>query len=163
MAGATNIGEVSDNPISVNVIPMVDVIFCLCLFFMCSFHFKQIEGKIDTWLPGHGQPGPPPPVILEEIRILLRWDSAAQAVVRRVGNRAPAGNDVGLLADVRDSAADYRRAGRTEFPVVLDATDAVPWQDVVHVMDLCKREGLGRIEFTAPYEPAPPEAARGNP
>ena len=51
MAGTQNIGESSDNPVAVNVVAMVDVIFCLCIFFMCSFHFKQIEGKIDSHLP----------------------------------------------------------------------------------------------------------------
>ena len=28
----------------------------------------------------------------------------------------------------------------------------VPWQDVIHVMDLCKKEKLERIEFAAPFE-----------
>ena len=65
MGGSQNIGEASDNPVEINVTAMVDVIFCLCIFFMCSFHFKQLEGKIDTWLPGPGRPSvtplPPPP------------------------------------------------------------------------------------------------------
>ena len=44
-----------DNPVALNVAPMVDIIFCLCIFFMCSFHFKQLEGKFESWLPkGHG-------------------------------------------------------------------------------------------------------------
>ena len=51
MGGGGNIGEESDNPVEINVTAMVDVIFCLCIFFMCSFHFKQLEGKIETWLP----------------------------------------------------------------------------------------------------------------
>ena len=51
MGAGGNIGEASDNPVEINVTAMVDVIFCLCIFFMCSFHFKQLEGKIDTWLP----------------------------------------------------------------------------------------------------------------
>jgi biopolymer transport protein ExbD len=43
MAGTQNIGEASDNPVAINVTAMVDVIFCLCLFFMFSFKFKQFE------------------------------------------------------------------------------------------------------------------------
>src|SRR5438128_10552283 len=76
MGGTQNIGEASDNPVEINVTAMVDVIFCLCIFFMCSFHFKQLEGKIDAWLPNKGGgPGTPPVVILEEIRVFMRWDA----------------------------------------------------------------------------------------
>ena len=78
MGGGGNIGEESDNPVEINVTAMVDVIFCLCIFFMCSFHFKQLEGKIDTWLPkdrGVFQ-GQPEKVILEEIRVFMKWNSA---------------------------------------------------------------------------------------
>ena len=38
----------SENPVAVNVVPLVDIIFCLCVFFMCSFKFKQIEGKFTS-------------------------------------------------------------------------------------------------------------------
>src|SRR5262245_66323574 len=88
MGGTQNIGEASDNPVDINVTAMVDVIFCLCIFFMCSFHFKQLEGKIDAWLPKDkgnliGQMTTPP--ILEEIRVFMRWDPARSATVRKVG------------------------------------------------------------------------------
>jgi biopolymer transport protein ExbD len=53
-------GSSEDNPVPLNVVPMVDVIFCLCVFFMCSFKFKQLEGKFNSWLPRNkgtsGQP-----------------------------------------------------------------------------------------------------------
>ena len=51
MAGSSNIGEASENPVALNVTAIVDIVFCLCLFFMCSLKFKQLEGKIETWLP----------------------------------------------------------------------------------------------------------------
>src|SRR5258708_38416389 len=40
-----------DDAVSINVTPLIDVIFCLCIFFICSFHFKQLQGKLDSWLP----------------------------------------------------------------------------------------------------------------
>jgi biopolymer transport protein ExbD len=48
MAGSQDPNE---NPVAINVVPMVDVIFCLCVCFMCSFKFKQIEGKFDRGCP----------------------------------------------------------------------------------------------------------------
>lgn len=166
MAGQTNIGEGGgDNPVEINVVAMVDVIFCLCIFFMCSFKFKQLEGKIETWMPkdrGQGA-GAPEKVVLEEIRVIMRWDANSNATIRKVGNRPPVATDSDLMAIILQMTADYKRAGKTDFPVLLDAVDDVPWRDVVHVMDLCKQENIERIEFTAPYEvpqgagPEPPK------
>jgi biopolymer transport protein ExbD len=156
MAGSQNIGEESDNPVAINVTAMVDVIFCLCLFFMCSFHFKQLEGKIETWLPKNVglNVGVADKIVLEEIRIVIQWDDRSGASVRRVGNRAPAASDNDLLKVVLSMSADYEKLGKKDFPVLLEAARDVPWQDVVHVMDILKREHLERIEFTAPPAPA---------
>ena len=158
MGGSQN---AEDNPVAINVTAMVDVIFCLCLFFMCSMHFKQLEGKIDTWLPkdrGVNQ-APVEKVVLEEIRVFMRWDPATNTTTRKVGNRGAVGSDDDLMTIIRQMAGDYKRAGKSEFPVLIDAMPEVPWKDVIHVMDLCKKENMERIEFAAPFEytgaPAP--------
>ncbi len=150
MAGSQS---ADDNPVGINVTPMVDVIFCLCLFFMCSLHFKQLEGKIDSWLPkNRGNRSQPVRPVLEDVRVFLRWDSAASRTIRRVGNRPPAADDQDLTEVMRQMAGDHRKAGAAEVPVVIDATSDVPWKDVVHVMDLCVGENLGQIELTQPFE-----------
>jgi biopolymer transport protein ExbD len=152
MAGTQSIGEASDNPVGINVTAMVDIIFCLIIFFMCSFHFKQLEGKVETWLPKTGgfPDGPPPPIVLEEVRVFLRWNPETQSTLRAAGNRGPAASDEALMASVLGLARDWERVGKREFPVIQDATPDVPWRDVIHVMDLCKREKLDRIELTEP-------------
>jgi biopolymer transport protein ExbD len=153
MAGAQNIGEASENPVGINVTAMVDVIFCLCIFFMCSFHFKQLEGKLEAWLPKEGGPPnptvPPPPI--EEIRVFMRWDPATRATVRSLGSRPPAASDAELMGVVRADLDGYRRIHKTP-PVVLDATKDVPWSDVVHLLDLCKRDKVEKVRFTEPNE-----------
>src|SRR6187549_1827644 len=100
MGGGGNIGEASDNPVEINVTAMVDVIFCLCIFFMCSFHFKQLEGRIDAWLPKEkgNQAGSPRDIILEEIRVFMRWDG--NRTVRKVTNTAVSGDDQ-LMDEIR--------------------------------------------------------------
>jgi biopolymer transport protein ExbD len=155
MGGSSNIGEASDNPVEINVTAMVDVIFCLCIFFMCSFHFKQLEGKIDAWLPtdkGNQQHLPPPPPVLEEIRIFMRWDPSTGVTTRKIGSRAPTSGDDELRETVRSLKADYDRAQKPKVPVIIDATQDVPWSDVIHVLDLCKAEKLSQIEFAEPME-----------
>jgi biopolymer transport protein ExbD len=153
MGGSQNIGEASDNPVEINVTAMVDVIFCLCIFFMCSFHFKQLEGRVDAWLPKDGnQPGTPIHVILEEVRVFMRWDSAQNVTIRKVGNRSPVASDQELSETLVSLKTDYERAGKSEVPVVIDATPDVPWQDVVHVLDLCKAQKLPMIKFAEPMQ-----------
>src|SRR5262245_52521311 len=153
MGGGGNIGEESDNPVEINVTAMVDVIFCLCIFFMCSFHFKQIEGRVDTWLPkDHGpEHGTPPIIILEEIRVLMRWDAAANKTLRKV-TKVAVSTDEELMTEIRARKADYVKANKTVFPVVIDATPDVPWAEVVHVLDLCKKDNLSSIEFAEPMQ-----------
>jgi biopolymer transport protein ExbD len=150
MAGSQNIGESSDNPVAINVTAMVDVIFCLCIFFMCSFHFKQLEGKIESWLPKDMgiNPGLPQTNLLEEIRVIAKWDAAAGATVRRVGKGPPLASDADLLKVILSMAEDFRKIGKKDFPVLIESDREVPWGDIVHIMDLCKREKLERIEFT---------------
>ena len=152
MAGSSKIGEASDNPVGINVVPMVDVIFCLCLFFMCSLKFKQLEGKIETWLPKDRgvEQTPPDKIVLEEIRVFMRWKDG-QTVIK-VGNRPAANNDLELMQTINQMSNDYKKLGKTEFPVLIDALADVPWKDVIHVLDLCKKDKLERIEFAAPIE-----------
>lgn len=152
MAGSSNIGEASDNPVAINVTAMVDVIFCLCLFFMCSFHFKQLQGKIDTWLPkdrGIFQGIATAGISKDEICVVIKWN-ATNGTERHLLHQPPVSSDAELLQSVLSIADGYNKAGNTTWPLVIDAAPEVPWQDVVHVMDLCKQNKIERIEFAAP-------------
>jgi len=144
MAGSQ---DPSDNPVAINVVPMVDVIFCLCVFFMCSFKFKQLEGKFDSWLPKDKGPSVVPTAeALEETRVALYWDERTQSVRRQMGTRR-VDDDAELQSLLRDARADWERAGKPSMPVTLDAAGPVPWAAVVDVMNLCKRERIDRIQF----------------
>lgn len=163
MSGTQNVGEESDNPVGINATAMVDVIFCLCLFFMCSLHFKELEGKIDTWLPKDrgNNPTPVDKVELDETRIYLDWDDKTAATVRGIGVKnvgiQKVSSDEDLMKWVVRAEKDWKDAGKKDFRVLIDPAKEVPWMDVIHVMDLCKQEGIERIEFTAPFmEPQGP-------
>ena len=149
MGGGAAIGEDSDNPVEINVTAMVDVIFCLCVFFMCSFHFKQLEGKVDAWIPKERPMGGGCcHRIIDEVRIFMKWDADLKRTVRKIGNRGPVSTDAELLALIEQYRQDYKQAGRPEVPIIIDATENVPWQDVLRIVDLCNAEGLS-LRFTA--------------
>jgi biopolymer transport protein ExbD len=144
-------GSAEDNPVHLNVAPMVDIIFCLCIFFMCSFHFKQLEGKMESWLPKDkgvfGDPVPNP--ILEEVRVFMKWDPATNQTLRKV-NAKPVGSDEELGGLLVDGITKFRQLNRPDTPVIIDAEPAVPWHEVIKVMDICKKNKLDKVELAAP-------------
>jgi biopolymer transport protein ExbD len=144
-------GSSEDNPVALNVAPMVDIIFCLCIFFMCSFHFKQLEGKMESWLPKDkgvfGDPVPNP--ILEEVRVFMKWDAATGSTTRKV-NAQLVNSDEELGSILVERIEKFKSLNRPDTPVIIDAWPEVPWKDVINVMDICKRNKLDKVELAAP-------------
>ncbi len=145
MAGSQDSDE---NPVAINVVPMVDVIFCLCVFFMCSFKFREQEIDFSSWLPKRTGAGPGQPTLVEEVRVTFRWDDAAQRTIRRLGARESA-DDREFTRAVRAALADVRATGGGERPVTIDADPRVPWDDVMNVVDWFSANGIDRLEFAA--------------
>lgn len=152
MAGGTS----EDNPVGINVAAMVDIIFCLLLFFMCSLKFKELEGKMDSWLPENK--GDKPSAVMnqpvEEIRVVLSFKRGGaegkpelQRALRQRG--IPPGREGDRLLEelVAKEYADHRSLGRADIPVIIDAGPAVPWQAIIDVMNLAKKLEIPKIEF----------------
>ncbi len=157
MAGVS-VGESEDNPVAINITALVDIIFCLCVFFMISFKFKQIEGKFDTWLSKEkGAQGMPLKAVIEEIRVAMFWDEANEDVVRKMGTRIVPDDDE-LQRLISDSYEDYKRMNKPDVALTIDAASQVPWDAVVEVINLAKRVGVEKIEFA--FGAPPPRSAR---
>ena len=159
MAGVS-VGESDENPVAINVTALVDIIFCLCVFFMISFKFKQIEGKFDTWLPkGKGTGGVgDSAAIIEEIRIAMFWDETEMVSKRQLKKR-PVDDDDELQALMKEAHDDFVRMNKPDTPVTIDADARVPWDDVLRVVNICKRNQIDKIEF-ALGAPPPPAGVR---
>lgn len=148
MAGG---GEAEDNPVNINVVPMVDVIFCLCVFFMCSFKFKQLEGKFASWLPkDKGLGGATDPGEISEMRVALFWDNGN--VRRQFGHKEVPldrrSDGEGSLEEILDSAhRDFVSRGKPDTPCIIDGASEVPWQSIYTVVNICKALEIEKIEF----------------
>ncbi|MBI3818191.1 MAG: biopolymer transporter ExbD [Planctomycetes bacterium] len=148
MAGGSGESN-SDNPLPLNVVPLIDVIFCLLLFFMCSFHFKSLEGKMEAWLPADKGQGPSPTKKIQtaDLRVDLSWNAAAQRTVRRFGRTEYASDaELGELLKIqfdRNSVATPDIA----VPLSIRSEAGVPWNDVMRVMDIARERHLPSIEF----------------
>lgn len=102
-------------------------------------------------VPSVEGPRDPNDVILEEIRVFMKWDPNRGSTIRKVGNRGEMGSDEELMAVVLGMVEDYGNAGRSDFPLLIDATPDVPWKDVDHLADLCRKANVRRIEIAAPF------------
>src|SRR5688572_22064674 len=134
MAGSQDPNE---NPVGINVVPMVDVIFCLCVFFMCSMKFKELEGKFESWLPkdkGQSQ-AMPQDMPIEEVRVALFWDEANKRTIRKFGSTTVQ-DDAHLRTLIRDGYAGWVRLGKPETPLIIDGAQMVPWHEIVNVVNL---------------------------
>lgn len=137
-----------ETPLELNMTPMIDVIFQLLIFFMCSLHFKSLEGKLASYLPkdkGLRQaPVDLPPV---EIRIRLTYDEATRRTTCRVGDRTMKDRDE-TAATVRRWHEEFRaRLGPSaKVPARIQADRLVPFQEVVNVLDACQEAGV-KVEF----------------
>ena len=101
--------DARDNPVAINVIPMVDVIFCLCVFFMCSFRFVVREGEHETWLPKtKGSEGAVATLPLE-VRVVLTLDPVDGRVVTRIGLK-PVADLAALQSELAQASSDLEIA-----------------------------------------------------
>jgi biopolymer transport protein ExbD len=139
--------------------PMIDVIFQLVIFFMCSGHFKQIEGKLMSYLPpdkGFARTvddKPPSP----ELRIrLVRRDQTVTAYLegRPMGQFPAEGPRLEGISSkwdrIAQEAAPFHKANIRKDPrayLSIDAGPKVPFQYVVSTLDACRRAGIQKIEF----------------
>ena len=144
MAGSQ---DPNDNPVAVNVVPLVDIIFCLCVFFMCSFKFRQLEGKFDSWLPtDKGAEGLPSLDLISEVRVALLWDEQKFVVHRKMGVREIP-DDVELQKSIQEAHQAWVQKGKPDAPVTIDADGRIPWNEVINVVNIVKRCNIEKIEF----------------
>lgn len=148
MAGG---GEAEDNPVNLNVVAMVDIIFCLCIFFMCSFKFKQLEGKFQSWLPkDKGTGAASDPGEIKEIRIAMLWDADLKKPRRMFGHKTVADGPEGIAElEVLISGAydDWVRKGNPKVPLIIDGDFALPWDEVMQIVNIGKKLSIENIEF----------------
>jgi biopolymer transport protein ExbD len=151
MAGTQDPNE---NPVAINVVPMVDVIFCLCIFFMCSLKFTELEGKFKSWLPkDKGQTVSQSQAVPEEIRFAVFWDEQSNRTRIKFVTREITGDkkemDETIQGLIRDSKADFDRKNKPKVPVIIDGDSRVPWEEILNIVNLAKRENVENIEFAA--------------
>lgn len=135
--------------------PMIDVIFQLIIFFMCSIQFKALEGKLLAYGPkdkGMKETivDPPPPIPPEtRINLIYNQNNASLLTDIRVGQN-PVRDWDDLYNRVTTIYLDNKATATKEEEIMvfkIKADDKVPAQAIVNTLDAFKRAGVAKIEF----------------
>jgi len=131
-------------PTELMMVPIIDVIFLLLVFFMCTANFYPLEEilPMNTTLPGSVavEMVLPDPVNLDVVLIQISFDQVPHWQIE--GNQCTSLHEVqSILWQIRDIRADI--------PVIIESADNVPMENVIDVYDVCRRVGLTDIQFAA--------------
>lgn len=135
------------NPIGAVMTPMIDVVFLLLVFFLCTSSFEEPEQNLAASLvvasqtPGAGASQPAPPE-LEDVKIV--GESRGGVTVWTV-NSGRQTADLAELTTLLEQLAAIDRA----LPVTIDAGATVPMRDVVGAYDAARAAGFGRVLLAA--------------
>lgn len=126
--------------------PMIDVVFLLLIFFLCTANFQVLEELLPTNLLAQGAIAAdlPPNLEVEEL----------EEVIVKVAR--PGGRTTWTINDNRYTRRDEVRdvlftLGSLEsaLPVLLDVDGDVPLGDVIDLYDLCRLAGFDQVQFAA--------------
>jgi len=133
--------------LDVTMTPMIDVVFLLLIFFICTATFQPPEELLPSAVSEPATSGetvkPIDPKIEEEEEIIVRvfWQNGR--IAWRVGE-----GDCHSLAQVR-ATLELLAASHRYLPVILDIDEPVPVGEVINVYDICRLSGFGRVQFAA--------------
>jgi biopolymer transport protein ExbD len=140
-----------NEPVRLNMTPMIDVVFNLLIFFVwtAGFHIAEhILPSSVSEIAGNGQLSPdeppPPEADFEDVIVRVLWTDGR--VSWRVGEETL--ND---LASVEAKLARIFQAN-AEAPVIIDPDSATPLGAVIDVYDLSRRVGFDEVQFAAAEE-----------
>ncbi len=163
--------------VEMEMTPMIDVVFLLLIFFMCTLKFKTLEGKLSAYLPkdvGVNQMDAEP---IEKVEILMRvkkdgkklrpdgspYTSDDEAARRRfvydatreleysVGPRKT--RDIAELARrLKKIQKDRVAMGQEKVPVSIDPRAGTVYSDVVKVLDAAIDADFRDITFVGAYD-----------
>jgi biopolymer transport protein ExbD len=125
--------------------PLIDVVFLLLIFFVCTASFQISEFSLPTNLALEGaspvEIEPPPEEPLE--RIVIKLSGEPGAVVWTLNERPY--SSIGEVRRVLTALAGVDAS----LPVVLDSAGEVSLGNVIDTYDACRLSGFATVQFAA--------------
>ena len=117
--------------VSINLTPLIDVVFLLLIFFMVSTSFSELTQLVVDLPEAEGSPA--------------SADDALLLAVDAVGNMTLNGESVPNDARGLSAALRQQLRGNTDIPVTLSADAMTPHQYVVTAMDVAAQFNITRL------------------
>ena len=117
--------------VSINLTPLIDVVFLLLIFFMVSTSFSELTQLVVDLPQAEGTPAS------ADTSVLLVVDVAGNMTL----DGEPVPNDVRGLS----AAMGERLSGNTDIPVTLSADAMTPHQYVVTALDVAVQLNITRL------------------
>ena len=157
--------------------PMIDVVFLLLIFFMCTLRFKTLEGKLSAYLPKDVGVNTTEAEPIEKVEILVRVKNTgtkykpSKSKIREIYGPGDTGRyvwgddrvleytvatfrtrDLEKLKIRLTKIWDERSAlGEEKVPATIDARSGTVYEDVVDVLDQALFSGFTDITFVGAY------------
>ena len=119
--------------VSINLTPLIDVVFLLLIFFMVSTSFSELTQLVVDLPEAEGAPA--------------SADTAVLLVVDVAGNMTLDGEPVPNDARGLSAAMGRRLSGNTDIPVTLSADAMTPHQYVVTAIDVAAQLNVTRLSI----------------
>jgi biopolymer transport protein ExbD len=117
--------------VSINLTPLIDVVFLLLIFFMVSTSFSELTQLVVDLPEAEGSPA--------------SADDALLLTVDAVGNMTLNGESVPNDPRGLSTALRQQLSGNTDIPVTLSADAMTPHQYVVTAMDVAAQLNITRL------------------
>ncbi|MBP3695521.1 MAG: biopolymer transporter ExbD [Thermoguttaceae bacterium] len=138
----------NEHSLELQMTPMIDVIFQLLIFFICTSTFQMPEKLFPTPIQAlfGNQPSeqtqtfelPPEIQDFEEVVILVHYEETPWWEI--YGNRIETFSQLEtMLRALAEECADV--------PLILDIDPNVPLENVIQLYSAAKRDGFGKIQF----------------
>jgi biopolymer transport protein ExbD len=117
--------------VSINLTPLIDVVFLLLIFFMVSTSFSELTQLVVDLPEAEGSPA--------------SADNGLLLTVDAVGNMTLSGESVPNDARGLSAALRQQLSGNTDIPLTLSADAMTPHQYVVTAMDVAAQLNITRL------------------
>jgi len=130
-----------------NLTPMIDVVFNLLIFFLCTGNFRQPEGLLPSRLPKHHGVTASEQLPTTPIRIVLKqYGSGEQDYTLRVEQRSRRPNNFTELAEMLRGLRESP-AFNSESQVIVIADGNVRWDHLVNAFNAALVARFKNITF----------------
>ena len=127
------------------IAPMVDIIFILILFFMCSAGSIKVENELNIRLPGTVQQNQPVKMIDEQV---VQIQENGQVILNDQAFDAPKDRELPSLLVTLKRFKELSEANKTQALLTISSAPKTRYERVVDVLNACAAAKIEGVTFT---------------